>query len=148
MRRRTWTETTTFPLHSNKHPSTKYLSYTSKSRLKRRSRRRSGTRSWPLTVSRASTRERPFCEVFLRIHKRHTRKICQAQPLQHRRSHQCSFQLATVYSEARSVTQRNTTLKPSWERAKNRLGDDLWIPVIRCVGRFSFWGACSKMPKA
>lgn len=70
--------------------------------------------------------------------------ISQEQPLQHRRSHQCLFQLATIDPDARSITQRTTTLTSSWERTKNRLGNDLWIPVIRCVGRFSFWGACSK----
>jgi hypothetical protein len=59
---RIWTETIMFLLLSNKHPSTRFLNYTSKSRHKRRSRRRSGTRSWPHTVSRASTLERLFCD--------------------------------------------------------------------------------------
>lgn len=66
--RRIWTETTMCPLPSSKQQSTKFSSYTSKSRHKRRSRRRSDTRSWLHTVSRANTLGRPFCDVL-----RHTR---------------------------------------------------------------------------
>lgn len=141
MYRRIWTETITFPLLSNKRASTKFSSYTSKSRPKRKSRRRSDTRSWLPTVSRASTPERLFCEVRKYTPTAHTCP-CLERLSHHRMSLQRPPYLATISRpDSGHVVQESSVPEPIRWGARRRTR---WILVIRCVRTLSFSGACTK----